>query len=271
MSQELNQYGSIAFNYDDEPQQEYNLFAEEEPVAVVAVAPKKTKKQLKEEQEAEERADSKTGRTIAEWREIQAGGAVSADAVAPKPKLTLKTKKQPTKKAVKEVVVAEEKIEPVVAQQVIPSDCEVVDMSVIERMIADAVAPLQQRIKAIEDHEDAQPLKEGRKGYYQVKDGDEELCRVRLQNAALRKEIDAKTKTNQQLQDQLLGDEGNEVVRLRQMNAALRKERDGAREMRKVAEEQIKSLREVLRANGISYEFNNGASKKLFMKGHDEE
>jgi hypothetical protein len=219
MSQELNQYGSIALNYDDEPQQEYNIFAEEEPVAVVAVAPK--------------------------------------------PKLTLKTKKQSTKKAVKEVaVVAEEKIEPV---------AEVVDMSVIERMIADAVAPLQQRIKAIEDHEDEQPLKEGRKGYYQVKDGDEELCRVRLQNAALRKEIEAKTKTNQQLQDQLLGDEGNEVVRLRQMNAALRKERDGAREMRKVAEEEIKSLREVLRANGISYEFNNGASKKFFMKGHDEE
>jgi hypothetical protein len=264
MSQELNQYGSIALNYDDEPQQEYNLFAEEEPVAVVA--PKKTKKQLKEDQEAEERADSKTGRTIAERT-----ADFNAVAVAPKSKLTLKTKKQPTKKIEPVVVVAEEKIEPVVSQQVIPSDCEVVDMSVIERMIADAVAPLQQRIKAIEDHEDAQPLKEGRKGYYQVKDGDEELCRVRLQNAALRKEIDAKTKTNQQLQDQLLGDEGNEVVRLRQMNAALRKERDGAREMRKVAEEQIKSLREVLRANGINYEFNNGAKVRFFMKGHDDE
>jgi len=231
MSQELNQYGSIALNYDDEPQQ-YNIFAEEEPVAVV---------------------------------------------VAPKSKLTLKPKKQPTKKAVKEVAVAEvAKVvaEPVkeVAQQVIPSDCEVVDMSVIERMIADAVAPLQQRIKAIEDHEDAHPLKaEGRKGYYQVKDGDEELTRLRHLNKELRKEIEAKAKTNQQLQDQLLGDEGNEVDRLRQMNAALRKERDGAREMRKVAEEQIKSLREVLRANGISYEFNNGQGKKFFMKGHDEE
>jgi len=227
MSQELNQYGSIALNYDDEPQ--HNIFAEEEEPVAVAVAPKSK---------------------------------------------TIKPPRKQTKKAVKEVavaVVAEEKIEPVV-QQVIPSDCEVVDMSVIERMIADAVAPLQQRIKAIEDHEDAQPLKaEGRKGYYQVKDGDEELTRLRHLNKELRKEIEAKAKTNQQLQDQLLGDEGNEVVRLRQMNAALRKERDGAREMRKVAEEQIKSLREVLRANGIAYEFNNGASKKFFMKGHDEE
>jgi len=209
MSQELNQYGSIGVFADEEPQQ-YNIFAEEEPVA-------------------------------------------------PKPKLTLKPKKQPTKKAVKEVaVVAEVVAEPVkeVAKPVIADDVEVVDMSVIERMIADAVAPLQQRIKAIEDHEDAQPLRAegGRLGYYQVKDGDEELNRLRNLNRDLRKEIEAKTKTNQQLQDQLLGDEGNEVVRLREMNTALRKERDGARKGRKEAMEMAEKYRRLLEANGICYE-----------------
>ena len=214
MSQELNQYGSIAVFADDEPQQ-YNIFAEEEPVAV---------------------------------------------AVAPKSKTIKPPRKQPTKKAVKEVAVVAEVVvaEPVkeVAKPVIADDCEVVDMSVIERMIADAVAPLQQRIKAIEDHEDAQPLRAegGRLGYYQVKDGDEELNRLRNLNRDLRKEIEAKTKTNQQLQDQLLGDEGNEVVRLREMNAALRKERDGARKGRKEAMEMAEKYRRLLEANGICYE-----------------
>lgn len=211
MSQEYNQYGSIALNYDnDEPQ--FNLFAEE-PVAEVVVA---------------------------------------------KPKLTLKPKRQ-TKKAVKEVAFAEPvAVVAEVAQQVIPSDCEVVDMSVIEKMIAEAVAPLQQRIKAIEEREDNEPLapkptREGRLGYYQVADGDEELKRLRTLNHDLRKEIDAKTKTNQKLQDQL-NENPTEVNRLKEMNAALRKERDGARNGRKAAMEYAQKLQRLLEANGIAYE-----------------
>lgn len=253
MSQQYNEYGSIALNYDNEEPQ-YNIFAEE-PVAEVVVAPTKpkltlkTKRQTKQEKrEEEERADSKTGRTLDE---------VAADAgFAPKPKRTT------TKKAVKEVVfaepVAEVLAEPVVAQQVIPNDCEVVDMSVIERMIADAVAPLQQRIKAIEEREDNEPLapkptREGRLGYYQVADGDEELKRLRTLNHDLRKEIEAKTKTNQKLQDQL-NENPTEVNRLKEMNAALRKERDGARNGRKAAMEYAQKLQRLLEANGIAYE-----------------
>lgn len=212
MSQEYNQYGSIALNYDNEEPQ-YNIFAEEEPVIVAPT----------------------------------------------KPKLTLKPKRQPTKKAVKEVAVVAEVAEPVVAvQQVIPSDCEVVDMGVIEKMIADAVAPLQQRIKAIEEREDSQPLapkptKEGRLGYYQVADGDEELRRLRSLNHDLRKEIDAKTKTNQKLQDQL-DENPTEVNRLKDMNTALRKERDGARNGRKAALEYAQKLQRLLEEHSIAYE-----------------
>ena len=121
-------------------------------------------------------------------------------------------------------------------------------------MIDDAVAPLALRLKAIEDAEDAQPLgdKPKRKGYYTVADGDEELCRVRLQNKELRKEIDAKAETNRKLSEQLLGDEGSEVVRLKAMNTALRKERDGAREGRRVAVAQADRYRQMLIDAGIS-------------------
>jgi hypothetical protein len=287
-AEQYNQYGSIALNYDnDEPQ--YNIFAEEEPVAEVvaevAVAetkPKltiKTKKLTKKQQrEEEERADSKTGRTVAE---------VAADAgFAPKKPTKKQQEKKwydgltaaeieaefaererrnyaeivapivAPKKAVKEVSFAEPVVaEPVVA---IPSDCELVDMGVIEKMIADAVAPLQQRIKAIEEREDNQPLapkptKEGRLGYYQVADGDEELRRLRSLNHDLRKEIDAKTKTNQRLQDQL-DENPTEVNRLKEMNAALRKERDGARNGRKAAMEYAQKLQRLLEQNGIAYE-----------------
>lgn len=232
MSAELNQYGSIALNYDSDSTESVASVRSPSPVAEVVVsAPKKSTLKVKS---------------------------------APKPKSA--PKKTQKKTEVAEPVIAEEEVaEPVatVAPHLTASaaafadDVEVCDMSEIERMIANAVAPLQQRLKAIEDAEDAQPLaKGGKKGYYQVKDGEEELCRTREMNAALRKEIEAKTKTNQKLQDQLLGDNGNEVVRLKAMNLALRKERDGARKGRTEAMEQMERYRQLLEDNGICYDAN---------------
>lgn len=252
MSQEYNQYGSIALNYGDEEPQ-FNIFAEE----VGDVAPhitalgltehSKTKgKKLtirttkQQQREAEERADSKTGRTIAE---------VAADAgFAPK------SKKEPTKKAVKEVaVVVAEVAEPVVAE---------LTLATIERLLLANLAPLNETVAQLKDKvaaiearadDEDHAQKEGRKGYYQVKDGDEELRRLRSLNHDLRKEIEAKTKTNQKLQDQL-DENPTEVNRLKEMNAALRKERDGARNGRKAAMDTIAKLQRLLEENGISYE-----------------
>ena len=178
-----------------------------------------------------------------------------------KPKAAPKKTKTPQKEdetpavaehiAEEEVVVA---VAPASPPRVIADDVDVVDVDFLQKMIDDAVAPLALRLKAIEDAEDAQPLgdKPKRKGYYTVADGDEELCRVRLQNKELRKEIDAKAETNRKLSEQLLGDEGSEVVRLKAMNTALRKERDGAREGRRVAVAQADRYRQMLIDAGIS-------------------
>ena len=243
MSQQLNEYGSIAINYGEEEPQ-FNIFAEE----VDDVAPhitalgltehSKTKgKKLtirttkQQQREEEERADSKTGRTVAEV-----------------------INKKPTKKAVKEVVaVVAEVAEPVVAE---------LTFATIERLLLANLAPLNETVAQLKDKvaaiearadDEDHAQKEARKGYYQVKDGDEELRCLRSLNHYLRKEIEAKTKTNQKLQDQL-DENPTEVNRLKEMNAALRKERDGARNGRKAAMDTIAKLQRLLEENGISYE-----------------
>lgn len=198
---------------------------------------------------------------VDEPMELELAPIVVADAPKTKtikPKAAPKKTKTPKKKtedavAEEEVVVA---VAPASPPRVIADDVDVVDVDFLQKMIDDAVAPLALRLKAIEDAEDAQPLgdKPKRKGYYTVADGDEELCRVRLQNKELRKEIDAKAETNRKLSEQLLGDEGSEVVRLKAMNLALRKERDGAREGRKVAIAQAERYRQMLIDAGIALE-----------------
>lgn len=239
---QINEYGSVSLGYESDrtvsapssPRSAGHHEEEEEVVAVVAVAPKtktikpkaapkKTKTPKKKTEVAEHIAEH-----IAECHE----GLDEDVVIAPI------------------AVVAE------VPSRVVKEDEEVVDLDFIQKMIDDAVAPLALRLKAIEDTEDAQPLgdKPKRKGYYTVADGDEELCRVRLQNKELRKEIDAKAETNRKLSEQLLGDEGSEVVRLKAMNLALRKERDGAREGRKVAIAQAERYRQMLIDAGVALE-----------------
>ena len=228
-SNQINEYGSVSLGYESDrtvsapsSPRSAGHHEEEEVVAVVAVAPKKT-------------------------------------TIKPKaaPKKTKKQQKEEEKNPVAEHIAEEEvvvAVAPASPPRVIADDEEVVDLNFVQKMIDDAVAPLALRLKAIEDAEDAQPLgdKPKRKGYYTVADGDEELCRVRLQNKELRKEIDAKAETNRKLSEQLLGDEGSEVVRLKAMNTALRKERDGAREGRRVAVAQADRYRQMLIDAGIS-------------------
>jgi len=242
MSAELNQYGSVALNYDSDSTESVASARSASPVAeVVAVAPKKTTLKLKtapKPKTAPKKTQKKTEEPLTFQHQLQTDRW--ANAVAEE-----------------EVAVATIAPHLTASAAAFADDVEVCDMSEIERMIANAIAPLQQRLKAIEDAEDRQPLAKGGKlGYYQVKDGDEELCRTREMNATLRKEIEAKTKTNQKLQEQLLGDNGNEVVRLKAMNLALRKERDGARKGRNEAIEQMERYRQLLEDNGITYEAN---------------
>lgn len=112
------------------------------------------------------------------------------------------------------------------------------------KTLAEIVAHLQQiataqeeRIASLErSKQSASPPKA--KGYYQVADGDEELFRTRIQNANLRKEIEAKTKTNQQLQQQLEQDP-NELTRLKEINKALRKENEGLTNTNKALKAQM--------------------------------
>ena len=229
-SNQINEYGSVSLGYESDrtvsapssPRSAGHHEEEEVVAVVVADAPKKT-------------------------------------TIKPKaaPKKTKKQQKEEEKKAVAEHIAEEEvvvAVAPASPPRVIADDVDVVDVDFLQKMIDDAVAPLALRLKAIEDAEDAHPLgdKPKRKGYYTVADGDEELCRVRLQNKELRKEIDAKAETNRKLSEQLLGDEGSEVVRLKAMNTALRKERDGAREGRRVAVAQADRYRQMLIDAGIS-------------------
>jgi hypothetical protein len=234
-SNQINEYGSVSLGYESDrtvsapssPRSAGHHEEEEVVAVVVADAPKTKTKTIK-----------------------------------PKAAPKTKTPKKKTEDAVALTFEEAEDLLPTVIQYVAPAspprviadDVEVVDMDFIQKMIDDAVAPLALRLKAIEDAEDAQPLgdKPKRKGYYTVADGDEELCRVRLQNKELRKEIDAKAETNRKLSEQLLGDEGSEVVRLKAMNLALRKERDGAREGRRVAVAQADRYRQMLIDAGIS-------------------
>lgn len=124
--------------------------------------------------------------------------------------------------------VAEEAIAPQVAE---------------EKTLAEIVAELsniahaqEQRIAKLEaEKSDAAPKA---KGYYQVADGEEELYRTRIQNANLRKEIEAKTKTNQTLQQQLEEDP-NELTRLKEINKSLRKENEGLTNTNKALKSQM--------------------------------
>jgi len=112
-----------------------------------------------------------------------------------------------------------------------------------EKTLAEIVAELsniaqaqEQRIAKLEaEKSDAAPKP---KGYYQVADGEEELFRTRIQNANLRKEIEAKTKTNQMLQQQLEEDP-NELTRLKEINKALRKENEGLTNTNKSLKAQL--------------------------------
>jgi len=112
-----------------------------------------------------------------------------------------------------------------------------------EKTLAEIVAELsniaqaqEQRIAKLEaEKSDAAPKP---KGYYQVADGEEELYRTRIQNANLRKEIEAKTKTNQTLQQQLEEDP-NELTRLKEINRALRKENEGLTNTNKSLKAQL--------------------------------
>jgi hypothetical protein len=232
---QINEYGSVSLGYESDrtvsapssPRSAGHHEEEEEVVAVVAVAPKT--KTIKPKAAPKKTKTTKKKTEVAEHHEEEEEEVVVIAPIA---------------------VVAE------VPSRVVKEDEEVVDLDFIQKMIDDAVAPLALRLKAIEDTEDAQPLgdKPKRKGYYTVADGDEELCRVRLQNKELRKEIDAKAETNRKLSEQLLGDEGSEVVRLKAMNLALRKERDGAREGRKVAIAQAERYRQMLIDAGVALE-----------------
>ena len=224
--QQYNEYGSIALNYGEEEPQ-INIFAEEVDVAPHITAlgltehsktkgKKLTIRTTKQQQrEEEERADSKTGRTVAEV-----------------------INKKPTKKAVKEVVVVAEVAEPVVAE---------LTFATIERLLLANLAPLNETVAQLKDKvaavearadDEDHAQKEARKGYYQVKDGDEELKRLRVLNADLRKEIEGKTKTNQQLQAQLEEDP-NELTRLKSINTALRKENEGLAKTNKALKAQM--------------------------------
>ena len=112
-----------------------------------------------------------------------------------------------------------------------------------EKTLAEIVAELsniahaqEQRIAKLEaEKSDAAPKP---KGYYQVADGEEELYRTRIQNANLRKEIEAKTKTNQMLQQQLEEDP-NELTRLKEINKSLRKENEGLTNTNKSLKAQL--------------------------------
>ena len=112
-----------------------------------------------------------------------------------------------------------------------------------EKTLAEIVAELsniahaqEQRIAKLEaEKSDAAPKP---KGYYQVADGEEELYRTRIQNANLRKEIEAKTKTNQTLQQQLEEDP-NELTRLKEINKSLRKENEGLTNTNKSLKAQL--------------------------------
>lgn len=206
MEQQYNEYGSIAINYDSEAVAPHitALGLTEHSKAQGKKLVRTSKKKTIEE---EERADSKTGRTVAE---------VIAE-VAPK-------QKTPKKVVFAEPVVAEKKTEELT-------------LATLERLLAplnETVAQLKDKVAAVEEH----AQKEERKGYYQVKDGDEELKRLRILNADLRKEIEGKTKTNQQLQAQLEEDP-NELTRLKNINTALRKENEGLSKTNKALKAQM--------------------------------
>jgi len=114
-----------------------------------------------------------------------------------------------------------------------------------EKTLAEIVAELsniaqaqEQRIAKLEAEKSDAPPKPIVKGYYQVADGEEELYRTRIQNANLRKEIEAKTKTNQMLQQQLEEDP-NELTRLKEINKSLRKENEGLTNTNKSLKAQL--------------------------------
>lgn len=150
-------------------------------------------------------------------------------------------KPQPKKRQLKQMkpIKVSRSPSPIVAEE------EAVAVAVVaeEKTLAEIVAELsniaqaqEQRIAKLEaEKSDAAPKP---KGYYQVADGEEELYRTRIQNANLRKEIEAKTKTNQMLQQQLEEDP-NELTRLKEINKSLRKENEGLTNTNKSLKAQL--------------------------------
>jgi len=157
--------------------------------------------------------------------------AVAEVAVAPKP--------QPKKRQLKQMKPIKVSRSPSPIAQVAEEAPQVAE----EKTLAEIVAELsniaqaqEQRIAKLEAEKSDAPPKP--KGYYQVADGEEELFRTRIQNANLRKEIEAKTKTNQTLQQQLEEDP-NELTRLQAINKGLRKENEGLTNTNKSLKAQL--------------------------------
>lgn len=146
--------------------------------------------------------------------------SVVAEVIAPKSKTLRKKQMKPIK----------------VSRSPSPIHAEVAEVAeeeiVIAQVIAEPVAPitLAEVCHLLADHDErikrVEALGGKPKGYYAVADGDEELARTRQQNKDLRKEIEAKTKTNQSLLAQL-DDPECELTRQKEINKGLRKENEG--------------------------------------------
>lgn len=142
-----------------------------------------------------------------------------------------------------------------------------------EKTLAEIVAELsniahaqEQRIAKLEAEKSDAAAVAKPKGYYQVADGEEELYRTRIQNANLRKEIEAKTKTNQTLQQQLEEDP-NELTRLKEINKSLRKENEGLTNTNKSLKAQLAdSTPELTRQKEINAQLRKDAEAERRLK-----
>lgn len=156
-----------------------------------------------------------------------------------------------------------------------PIHAEVAEVAEVaeEKTLAEIVAELsniahaqEQRIAKLEAEKSDAAAVAKPKGYYQVADGEEELYRTRIQNANLRKEIEAKTKTNQTLQQQLEEDP-NELTRLKEINKSLRKENEGLTNTNKSLKAQLAdSTPELTRQKEINAQLRKDAEAERRLK-----
>lgn len=147
-------------------------------------------------------------------------------------------KPQPKKRQLKQMkpIKVSRSPSPIVAEEAVVAVAEEKTLAEIVAELSNIAQAQEQRIAKLEaEKSDAAPKP---KGYYQVADGEEELYRTRIQNANLRKEIEAKTKTNQMLQQQLEEDP-NELTRLKEINKSLRKENEGLTNTNKSLKAQL--------------------------------